>query len=182
VPPASIESISRRLSEPESVPREERLAAVAVILAGEDLRILLIRRVKREGDPWSGQIALPGGKMQEGDGSPKEAAIRETLEEVGIDLRRSARFLGQMPPVRTHTGTMLVVPSVFALSREPEVRENPSEVASHRWVGLGSLAEPEARATYDLETRGGRMNMPAYRVGDYVVWGLTHRIISTLLD
>ncbi len=155
-------------------------ASVAVILGhGKAPSVLLIRRAERSGDPWSGQIAFPGGRASPSDGSPRETAMRETLEEVGIDLGSGGEFLGYGKPTTTHTGAMEVVPAVFGLKSEVEVKPN-GEVASYRWVGLQELLAPRARSVYRLESQGRVVEMPAYMVEDYVIWGLTHRILSSV--
>jgi hypothetical protein len=76
---------------------------------------------------------------------------------------------------------MDVVPAVFELKESVEVRPN-GEVASYRWVELDELLSPSARSTYVLDRDGSTFEMPAYQVGDFVVWGLTYRILSTCLD
>lgn len=175
-------AIVRKLDSREPPSGQMRRAGVSMILKDrEDPSVLLIRRADLERDPWSGQVAFPGGKAQDGDTTLKDTAIRETKEEVGIDLGTQAEFLGYFTPFRTHTGTMDVVPSVFLLKDEAEVRPN-EEVASCRWVKLGRLVSEGARSTYRLEFGGQAREMPAMLVDDYVVWGLTHRIISTLLE
>ncbi len=175
-------AVLRKLDDREPPSGELKLAAVSVILKDRDApSILLIKRAEREGDPWSGQVAFPGGKAQEGDATLKDTAIREGEEEVGLDLGGGAEFLGYFTPFRTHTGTMDVVPSVFLLKGEAEVRTN-EEVTSYRWVGLERLLSEQARSAYRLEFGGQVREMPALLVGDYVVWGLTHRIISKLLE
>jgi 8-oxo-dGTP pyrophosphatase MutT (NUDIX family) len=144
-------------------------------------RTLLIKRAERTGDPWSGQVAFPGGKFQEGDTSARDTAVRETLEEVGIDLATSSEFLGYFRSFRTHTGNMDVVPALFLLKGDVRVRTN-EEVTSFLWVGLERLTSDRARATYSLRLGGESREVPAFRVGGYVVWGLTQRIISALLE
>jgi 8-oxo-dGTP pyrophosphatase MutT (NUDIX family) len=159
----------------------KRLAAVAVIVVDDsNPRILLIKRAEHSDDPWSGQVAFPGGKMSEGDKSAKETAVRETKEEVGVDLAADARFAGYFIPFRTHTGGMDVVPAVFLMNREVEVTPN-GEVSGHKWVGLDEFLLPGTASTYHLKAQGFSREMPAFAVGDYVIWGLTHRIISSLL-
>jgi 8-oxo-dGTP pyrophosphatase MutT (NUDIX family) len=158
------------------------LASVAVIVRDRQFpNVLLIRRAERAGDPWSGQVAFPGGKMQEGDNTARETAAREAMEEVGVDLGRYAEFLGYGGVATTHTGTMDVVPSVFELKKSVEVKPN-GEVASFRWVELDELLRPSARSVYGIDRGGSMVDMPAYVVGDYVVWGLTYRILSTFLE
>ena len=158
-----------------------RKAAVSIILDSRDLpRTLLIKRAERSGDPWSGQIAFPGGKFQEGDRTARDTAARETLEEVGIDLGTNADFLGYFQPFRTHTGVMDVVPALFLLRSPVTVRIN-EEVTSYRWVDLKKLVSDESKVSYRLNFGGEPREVPAYRVEDYMIWGLTHRIISDLV-
>jgi len=156
-------------------------ASVSMILRDRKFpSVLLIKRAERRGDPWSGQIAFPGGKMQSGDKTAKDTAVRETLEEVGVDLNSTAEFLGYGAVTTTHTGTMEVVPSAFELREGVDIRPN-EEVASYRWVDLHDLLSPGARSSYELNFQGNVVQLPAFTAGDYVVWGLTHRILSSML-
>ena len=139
----------------------------------------MIKRADQVGDPWSGQVAFPGGKAQEGDNTLKETAIRETREEVGIDLGQDADFLGYFTSFRTHTGTLDVFPAVFLLKKKVEVRLN-EEVSSYRWVKLEKLTAEQARSSYKVDAGGQTIEVPSLVLDDYVVWGLTHRIISFL--
>src|SRR5437867_9701566 len=96
-------------------------AAVMIILRrGErGLEVLLGERRKREGDPWSGQIGLPGGRHHTEDGTMLATALRETREEVGIEIDGHAEVLGHMAPrAPGNKPEMLVVPYV-ALSSGP---------------------------------------------------------------
>ena len=173
--------IHGRLVADEPLQKGLRFAAVSMILRNpESPSVLLIERARRAGDPWSGQIAFPGGKMQNGDRTAKDTAVRETKEEMGIDLDGAADFLGYGRVTTTHAGNMDVVPSVFALRRHVEITPN-EEVASFRWIGLEELLAPGARSNYRLGNEGSAVRMPAYAVGGYVVWGLTYRILSAML-
>jgi 8-oxo-dGTP pyrophosphatase MutT (NUDIX family) len=173
--------VRRNLSAQEPRSRGLRFAAVSVILRDVDTpSVLLIRRAERPGDPWSGHIAFPGGKAQPEDRSVKDTAVRETVEEVGFDLSRTAEFLGYGALATTHTGSMDVVPLVFALKEVVEVKPN-EEVSSYRWVEMKELLAAEAQSTYQREFGGEIVGVPAYTVGDYIVWGLTHRILGSLL-
>lgn len=177
-----IARVARNLAKEEPPSRGLRLASVAIIVQGGDApRVLLIRRADRTGDPWSGQIAFPGGKTSPEDKTAKDTAAREAMEEVGIDLGKSAEFLGYGRVTTTHMGTMDVVPCVFMLKGEVEARPNV-EVASYRWVGLQDFLTPAAQSVYRLDLQGKEQEMPAYLVGDYLVWGLTHRIIGTIIN
>ena len=144
-------------------------------------RTLLIKRAERDGDPWSGQVAFPGGKMDAKDRSVLDAAIRETREEVGVDLREDAKLLGFFGSFRTHTGTMDVVPVVFQMKHRVDLKLN-QEVSSCVWVTLGSLQEPSARSTYRFASGNLKSDLPAIKVGHYVIWGLTLRMIEALFE
>ena len=176
-----LQALKRKLSADEPLPGKLRRASVAITLKDPaEPSVLLIKRADRVGDPWSGQIAFPGGKAEKGDSTLKETAIRETREEVGIDLRVDADFLGYFMPFRTHTGTLEVVPAVFLLKREVEVHPNP-EVSSFRWVTLAKLIAEESRSTNMVDTGDQTRMTPTLLVDGYAVWGLTHRIITTLI-
>jgi 8-oxo-dGTP pyrophosphatase MutT (NUDIX family) len=175
-------TITGKLRNDEPKVSGRLLAAVSVILRGkENPEVLLIKRAERDGDPWSGQVAFPGGRMREGERTAREVAIRETLEEVGVDLSEASEFLGYFDPFVTHTGTMNVVPSVYLLKREVEVRPNRREVSSFIWTNLAKLLGPELRSTHKVGIQGQQVEMPAFVIGDYVVWGLTYRIVTTLM-
>lgn len=173
---------TKNLVPQEPIPKGLRFAAVSIVVRDrQSPSLLLIKRAEHPADPWSGQIAFPGGKMQSGDKTARDTAIRETLEEVGIDLGKAAEFLGYAAVTTTHTGTMDVVPSVFILKEGVEVKPN-EEVASYRWVDLEDLLAPQASSVHQLEFNGRTVEMPAYVVGDYEIWGLTHRILSRFLS
>jgi len=158
-------------------------AAVAVVIGqGErgDEELLLIRRSESIADPWSGHVALPGGRVEPGDGSFRETAARETREEVGIDLTKG-RFLGYMGEFHARTREVKVVPSVFKLEGSPGVILN-REVASYKWVPLHALTNPGNRSSHFVTWRGVEHEFPAYEVGDYHIWGVTERILSTLVE
>ena len=96
----SLSEIRRVLAahEPVTLATEgNHQAAVAVVLrdAKGTPELLLIERARREGDPWSGHMAFPGGRLDPTDSDPRSAAERETLEEVGVRLAR-AESLGRL--------------------------------------------------------------------------------------
>lgn len=180
--PDAIADLVKKLEREEPPRSDLRLAAVSVIVNGaDDPSVLLMKRAEHSGDPWSGQISLPGGKMQPGDASAKATAVRETMEEVGIDLAKDGEFLGYGKLTVTHTGAMQVVPVVFLLKEDPVVRLN-SEATSYRWLSLGELRSTGARATHQFTYQDSVLEMPAYSVKDYLVWGLTYRILNLLVE
>lgn len=156
---------------------------MAVILSPDPDSILLIRRAERAGDPWSGHMALPGGRQDPVDPDLMTTAIRETSEEVGLVLRPN-QLVGSLDDVVPRTPVLppiAVRPYVFLLDRRPELVLNP-EVAAADWVPLDLLLHPETYHTVRLEIRGEDREFPAYRVEEAVVWGMTERILSGLLN
>lgn len=161
-------------------------AAVALLLrpGSEGLELLLIRRAEREGDPWSGHVALPGGREQPEDAGPQATAARETREEVGIDVHAGGRLLGALEPVWPRSAGaphILVRPFVFGVAAGTRAVPN-EEVDAAVWIPLAELRAPGAVTEHLLEMEGiGAMRFPALGTRGYVVWGLTHRIVSEFL-
>lgn len=159
-----------------------RWAAVAVIVAPEPDAVLLIRRAERAGDPWSGHIGLPGGRLDPTDPDLQHTALRETFEEVGWQLEPS-QALGILPDVwpRTPLPRLIVVrPYVFAADHRPDLVLS-DEVAEAFWVPLAQLRDPSIYRETVIELRGERRGFPAFHIGGHVVWGLTERILTPLL-
>lgn len=183
--------IRTRLARHRAAPiAEEKVAraSVALVLLARDagaVELLLIERAMRDGDPWSGHMALPGGRRDPGDVDVVATAVRETHEEVGIDLARDGSVLGRLDELRAvarHRPLDLVIsPIVFALSRPVTPRPNPREVESAVWVPLEFLASPAACTTYTRTLDGITSDFPAYRYERYTIWGLTHRILEGFL-
>jgi 8-oxo-dGTP pyrophosphatase MutT (NUDIX family) len=168
-----------------------RRAAVAVVLRPDqrDACALLIRRTEREDDPWSGQMALPGGRVEPRDGGcVREAARRETHEEVGVDLTRHGRWLGRLPDQqaigRGRPLPMIISPQVYALQSEPELALDGREVAEALWVPLGALASGHYDGTHSWRAPGlpARLDLPCWRYRGRTIWGLTHRMLGSLLE
>ena len=143
--------------------------------------LLLIKRAEQRGDPWSGQMALPGGRHDSDDADLLATAIRETEEETGIELRvgQVVGELDDLSPVSPHLPPLVVRPFVFALAGRPDVRLSP-EATLHLWVPLATLAQTRTEET--VVVAGGRqLTVPGFRVGPHFVWGMTERIIAPLV-
>lgn len=158
-------------------------AAVAVVIAPDPDSLLLIRRAHREGDPWSGHMALPGGRSQTEDRDLLDTAIRETFEEVGVVLTRDqvAGALDDVAPRTPVLPPIAVRPFVFSLPVRPGLSLN-AEVAEAEWVPLASLHRPDARRMIEVAVLNGSRTVPAYVTSHGVVWGMTERILSLLFD
>lgn len=171
----------RRLAGP-------RHAGVAMILAGsgEDLEVLFIERSQHPADPWSGQMAFPGGRVDPADTGPRAAAMRETREEVGIDLG-GAESLGQLDdrdasPGRL--GTLVLSAFVFRLPARVPAHGN-HEVRSVLWVPLAVLVDPARRVSHRWPPAAPLGEFPGILVGEpgrHVVWGLTREVVMHFLE
>lgn len=186
----SLDAIRRRLDghRPQRI-GDARVAraAVALVLAGrhDDPEILLIRRATRDGDPWSGHIALPGGRRHPDDADAAATALRETREEVGVDVAAHGEVIGHLDELRAvarHRPLDLVItPVVCALRRPVDLRLDPREVESAIWMPLSFLALPSSRAVHRRTLDGIESQYPAYSYEGYTIWGLTHRIVEEFL-
>jgi len=155
-------------------------AAVAVIIDPFrfDTSILLIRRTERSGDPWSGQMAFPGGYKAADDRTFLETAIREANEEVGIPLGQHT-VLGVLPLVYARTRRVKVAPFVFLLRKSVQIHTS-FEVSDTFWVPVSDLAG-SAVIRREVEVEEGRLMVDSYSYRENVIWGLTFRIINMLL-
>jgi 8-oxo-dGTP pyrophosphatase MutT (NUDIX family) len=162
-------------------------ASVAMVLAesGDEVDLLLIHRATRDDDPWSGHMAFPGGRRDPGDADVVHTAVRETLEEVGIDLGGGGRLLAHLDELRAvarHRPLDLVItPVVFALARKQDPKPNPREVAGAIWVPLSFFHRPEATGVYRRTLDGVENQYPCYEYQGYQIWGLTYRILEGFL-
>lgn len=155
-------------------------AAVALLLrpAGERLEFLAIKRAENQRDPWSGHIALPGGRHDAGDESLWATAVREAREEVGVDLVRAGRLLGQLDDVWPRTRripAIAITPFVVLVQPDVSARTN-SEVEYAVWVPLEIVTDEGLRGTLTLAAVPDR-EFPTIEYGGHVIWGLTLGIL-----
>lgn len=164
-----------------------RYAAIALVLRPSDVgdpELLMIKRAEHEGDPWSGHIACPGGRMEPTDRDLEQTAVRETWEETGIDLARDGRVLGTLDDISPRTPSLpplVIRPFVAVVKPEITIVQSP-EVAEAFWVPLSAIRETArwGRAFVPIHNVGEREEA-VFRHGDYVVWGLTHRALTQFL-
>ena len=160
-------------------------AAVAVVLhkpAHGDLNVLFIERTTRDGDPWSGHIAFPGGRMEKVDAGPQETAERETYEELGLDLR-SAGYVGRLDDLAAHIHPIKVSGFVYNIEDAGGFILS-DEVRDAFWTPFPYLTDPVRLTTYNGPDKDTEKPIPAIDLlgpERPVLWGLTYRFVSQLV-
>lgn len=187
-PPCSPAEIRARLAgfTPDTSPSAQaaRVAAVAMVLrAGEvGLEALFMQRAARAEDPWSGQMAFPGGHVDPDDATVEAAARRETLEEVGLALTPEM-VIGRLSDVtggRLRTFDLAVCPLVY-FHPAPGPLSHNHEVADTVWVPLRFLGDPGNIGDYYFPGDPEQRPFPCFHYGPYPIWGLTYRMIAQFM-
>ena len=190
-PSLQLETIEARLANQTVTTQEivpgQREAAVALVLQPKvsGLRALFILRAKKEGDPWSGQMALPGGHRETIDADLVETARRETHEEIGLDLNQAGRYLGSLAGIRANPRAgfdLVVTPQVFALEDKAVPLQPNEEVAEVLWGNLDEMISGRSLTDASFPEFQREGTFPGYQVGAQVVWGLTFRMINDFFD
>ena len=166
---------------------ESRRAAVALILRlgpSNQPEIFFIQRAEYAGDPWSGQVAFPGGRHEEGDDDLIATAVRETREETALNLGENGEVIGQLDDLRPMTirlPAVVVRPYVFLIGAHEEPVLS-SEVADSFWVPVATLREDSGWRDTVITARGMQFTRRAFHHSGFVVWGMTERILSGFLS
>ena len=185
-----IARLARRLAARPGVMLEAegltRYAAIALVLRSSgdgEPELLMIKRAEVEQDPWSGHIACPGGRMEPDDRDLAVTAVRETLEETGVDVARDGRLLGHLDDLYPRTPTLppIIIRPFVALVRADVAIVPSHEVAAAFWVPVSALAERRAWTTGTVSVRGIERRVQVFQHGEYTVWGLTERALRQLL-
>jgi 8-oxo-dGTP diphosphatase len=169
-----IERLKRRLRGVEAL---DAWAAVAILIREEedDYETLLVKRAVVPGDPWSGDMAFPGGKKAQNDHTLQDTVIREVQEETGIDLHHLT-YIGGLPIIfSSMKPDRDVLPIVYLYEGRPEINLNP-ELTAYRWVHLKELRA--SRCVAKVKGWEGEV----FKLGDDIVWGLTYRMLDKLLE
>jgi 8-oxo-dGTP pyrophosphatase MutT (NUDIX family) len=122
--------------------------------------------------------------MEPGDRDLAQTATRETWEETGIDLTRVGRLLGTLDDISPRTPVLppiVIRPFVAAVPSSVEIVQSP-EVAAAFWVPLTALREQTAWGMGKVQVRGVEREVSTFTHGEFLVWGLTERVLRQLLD
>jgi 8-oxo-dGTP pyrophosphatase MutT (NUDIX family) len=178
---------SPALVDPEDPARR---AAVALLVRLDETRepatpqLLMIKRATFEGDPWSGHVALPGGRREPADTSLERTVVRETWEETAIDLERDGRLLGCLDELAPRTPVLppiIITPFVGLVRSNVDIVASP-EVAEWFWVDVAALRDPEVSREVVLELATGPRAVMTFQHGAHTIWGLTERILRQFLS
>lgn len=160
-------------------------AAVAAVLcddADKGVSVLLMQRAIRDGDPWSGHMSFPGGRLDRNEDSVT-AAIRETYEETGLELSTDDQ-VGSLSDVLTRRHErrlpMVVTPHVFVIDRFDQWQLN-HEAESTLWVPLSFLADRGNRRIMRWKAAGMTWKLSCYFYQEHRIWGLTLLMLRELL-
>jgi 8-oxo-dGTP pyrophosphatase MutT (NUDIX family) len=155
------------------------VAAVTVLAYADS--VLLIRRPARDGDPWSGQWALPGGRRDPGDADLLATARRELAEEVGVHLDATGWTPLAIQIAGLHRGAGVpVAPFQRDLDTLPSLQLEPREVAAVQWLPLTELRDP-ARHALGPVPGGGERDWPHLPLAGMPLWGFTYRVLTVWL-
>jgi 8-oxo-dGTP pyrophosphatase MutT (NUDIX family) len=167
-----------------------RRAAVALLVRLDETRdhptpqLLMIKRATFEGDPWSGHVALPGGRREPADPTLERTVVRETWEETAIDLERDGRLLGCLDELAPRTPVLppiIITPFVGLVKFDIDIVASP-EVAEWFWVDVAALRDPEVSREVVLELATGPRAVMSFQHGAHTIWGLTERILRQFLS
>ena len=154
-----------------------RYAAVSLLIDA-DMNLLMIQRPLHPGDPWSGHMAFPGGKVEPQDADLKVTAERECWAEVGVSLTDKAQYLGALS-VLQHP-RLSVAAFVYYLSERPSLNCNDKEVADYFWIPLLKLSRAE-RGVVRYTLNKGEQSFPAIHLLEVPIWGISLSFLDQLL-
>lgn len=189
----AIEEIVRHYGQltPSEAPVEDdriarRLAAVALVIRNNigDPELLIIERAINVNDPWSGHLALPGGRIESTDADLIDTAIRETREEVSLDLDRTASIIGKLTPLRPVSPRLppVTVSPFIAVAPEHMDLILSAEVARAFWISLNGLKSDGRSSSFSMMVGSAQHRWPAYNSDHGPIWGITERIITDFLS
>jgi 8-oxo-dGTP pyrophosphatase MutT (NUDIX family) len=164
-------------------PQIKKNAAVVILIfqsnKGQE-EIVFIKRNEYEGH-HSGQVSFPGGKEDKEDQSLEYTAIRECLEEIGVELSLN-ELIGHLTPLYVMVSEVMIYPYVFYLPKEPEFITDKSEVNYLIRYPFDKLTDKSIKKEKIMAFQGIDYCVPYYSINSEVVWGATAMILAELID
>jgi 8-oxo-dGTP pyrophosphatase MutT (NUDIX family) len=182
------EAFHGTLGTQKAVGPETSAAAVSAIFrdAPIGLEVLLIRRAERAGDPWSGHMAFPGGRRDPSDRDLLATSLRETLEEIGLDLSKHASVLGalqdQSAGTRRAKLDMPIRPFIFRLDSDGVAFTPNEEVTEVVWAPVKPMMAGERKSSIEVDYENVHYTLPAFDLDGRIVWGLTYRMLEQIFS
>ena len=183
-PPVTLDVLKRLLLPPTvddlAIERGRRNAAVAMIFSMHtgELTLCFGKRAAYEGDPWSGDMAFPGGKGEPVDTTFHDIAVRETFEEIGLEISRSC-LIGALKPLTTYGSAtrpaLTVCPVIYGLTEPPVPFNISSELDEAFWIPVAHLWEPTNLTSLTYARNGAEYPGIDYR--GRIIWGFTLRML-----
>lgn len=171
---------STRKPQDESVPFQQGGVLILLYCDNGALTTVFMRRVE-DNTPHSGQISFPGGRTEPADSSPRDTALRETEEELGIKAS-DIEIIGRLTPLQIHVSNMEVIPFVGFFFEKPQFNPCSREVDHLIEVRLRDLLDPRIIENKSLVSRDNKLSIPFYNVRGNHIWGATAMILSEFLD
>jgi 8-oxo-dGTP pyrophosphatase MutT (NUDIX family) len=159
-----------------------RESAIMILLypdQGEIYSVLILR--PDYGGVHSGQVSFPGGQVEKTDTSLAETALRETMEEIGLDTI-SVNIIGRLSRLYIPPSNFNVHPFIGYLEKKPALVPDPEEVASIHEVRIVDLINPANYSIKQIKTRYAELRAPCILLNGLTIWGATAMIISELID
>lgn len=162
-----------------------RQAAVTILLREQNsvAELLIIKRAEHPNDPWSGHLALPGGRADATDAHLIATAARETWEEVGISLTLEEHYIGRLEtllPVNPRLPQIEITPLIAVAPNEMTLQLS-YEVAEAFWMPVRVLQASGLSETYRFRHQDTILKYPAYPSPHGAIWGITQRILTEFL-
>jgi 8-oxo-dGTP pyrophosphatase MutT (NUDIX family) len=154
-----------------------KLAAVMIIIFGRTPMVLMTERPKTM-NYHAGEISFPGGTWEKKDGDLLGTAIRETREELGVEIPRSA-VIGQLRPVTTLNSGFTISPFIAMLDGLPEILPN-SEIASVLKIPLVPLLQTIEDDKDPLHK--SILEMHTFKFENHLIWGASARMLKQMHD
>jgi 8-oxo-dGTP pyrophosphatase MutT (NUDIX family) len=173
-----------RFTEPDlaQLPKAAVCMILKLDLTNDQIAVLLAQRRISESDPWSGNVAFPGGKYEESDGEIMNTAKREVMEECGIDVGK-CELLGTLDDTMPGNKSIAVTPFVVLAPKSIIVRINEREITGYVWIPIDFFIDKKNSSPMQVRRTGTTHEVASYKYQEsYLVWGMTLRIIDDFLS
>ncbi len=177
-----LEPSTRRSYDLDPKHLRPKLSSVLILFfpEGDKTKLTLIQRPEYDG-VHGGQIAFPGGKMEEIDNSLMDTALRESFEEIGVEPDK-IKIIGKLSQLYIPPSNFLVEPFVGYTDIKPDFCADPAEVSEILFIDLNELLNESSFQHKEINIRNFRTKVPCYFINERIIWGATSMILSELLE